>query len=182
MPLPKRKAVFLDRDGTINDDPGYLNDPNDIRYLPGALEGLKAFSTEGFELIIVTNQSGIPRGLIQEDKLHLIHQKIQSDMQGKGIKLRDIFYAPYLPESNHPWRKPNPGMLLYGIEKYNIDPSESWMIGDRYSDIEAGNRAYVSTILVHPTATFLPPPPSHESTPTHVVSSLLEAAQLILKI
>jgi D-glycero-D-manno-heptose 1,7-bisphosphate phosphatase len=147
---PSKKAVFLDRDGTLMVDQHYLKDPKDIVYLPGVFEALKHLSDRNFHLIIVTNQSGIPRGILTLKDLEAIHAKMAADFLRRGVEFSEIYYAPYLPEDPHPDRKPQPGMLLRGINDFHLDPSECWMVGDKSLDIEAGQRAGVKTIWIRP--------------------------------
>lgn len=142
------KAVFLDRDGTLIVDKVYLNDPEQIEYLPGVFTALKQLSDAGFIFLIVTNQSGIPRGLVSVENLNEIHRRMRVAFAEHGVKLLEFYYAPYLTEVDHPLRKPNPGMILKGVNDYNVDIKRSWMIGDRMVDVEAGHRAGAKTIMV----------------------------------
>ena len=146
-----KKAVFFDRDGTLIIDKIYLNDPDAIEYLPGVFEGMKLLRDAGFEFVVVTNQSGVPRGLVQIENLDQIHKNIRNEMSKHGIDILNFYYAPHLVESNHHTRKPNPGMLEMGVQDFNIDPKQSWMIGDRMTDVEAGHRAGMKSIFIHGT-------------------------------
>lgn len=142
------KAIFFDRDGTLIVDKIYLNNPDDIIYLPHVFSALKKLQDSGYIFVVVTNQSGVPRGLVQEENIHKIHQKMTLEFQQHGILLDKFFYAPHPVDSGHPDRKPAPGMLLKAISSYNIDPTQSWMVGDRMSDVEAGHRAGAKSILL----------------------------------
>jgi len=144
----KRKTIFLDRDGTIIEDIPYLNDPDKINYLPNVFKALKNLREAGYSFVIVTNQSGVPRGLVKIENLHEIHNRIQREFSKHGIEFLEFYYAPHLPDSQHHTRKPNPGMLLLASDKFDIDLSKSWMIGDKLSDVEAGVRAGVKSILL----------------------------------
>ncbi len=146
-----KKVVFFDRDGTLIYDKIYLNDPDQIEYLPNVFEGVKRLRDHGFEFVIVTNQSGVPRGLVEVENLKKIHQIIRSDFAKHGVDILNFYYAPFLVESNHHWRKPNPGMLEAGIRDYNINPEKSWMVGDRMTDVEAGRRAGVQNVFLYGT-------------------------------
>lgn len=146
-----KKAVFFDRDGTLIIDKIYLNDPEAIEYLPGVFQGLQALAAKGFEFVVVTNQSGVPRGLVQLENLHQIHQNMADKFAEFDVKVLKYDYAPYLVESNHRKRKPNPGMLEDSLEEFAIDPGQSWMIGDRMTDVEAGHRAQMKSIFLHGT-------------------------------
>ena len=143
-----KKAVFLDRDGTIIYDKIYLNDPAGVEYLPMVHQQLKRIYDAGYLLFIVTNQSGVARGIVQIENIDKIHAKIQAEAKAHGYEYADFYYAPYSVESNHHLRKPNPGMLELGQQAFTIDMSQSWMVGDRFSDIEAGHRAGCKCILL----------------------------------
>ena len=143
-----KKVVFFDRDGTLIYDKIYLNDPNQIQYLPGVFEGLRLLRDQGFEFIIVTNQSGVPRGLVDVDNLKVIHQTIRADFSRAGIDVLGFYYAPFMVNSNHPMRKPNAGMLEAGIKDHNVDRQVSWMVGDRMTDVEAGHRASIKSVFL----------------------------------
>lgn len=144
----KRKAIFFDRDGTLIIDKVYLNDVEQIEYLPGVFTALKRLQDAGFVFIVVTNQSGIARGIVDPKNLELIHQKIQSDFNKNEINFAGFYFAPFSVESNHHNRKPNPGMLEIASQEHNIDLSQSWMVGDRMTDVEAGHRAGTRTVLL----------------------------------
>jgi histidinol-phosphate phosphatase family protein len=167
-----KKAVFLDRDGTIIIDKVYLNDVKGIEYLPGALESLRKMQDAGFLLLIATNQSGVARGIVQLEVLHAIHDQIQKDCEAFGVKIDGFYYAPYSVESNHPMRKPNPGMLLTGAKEHRVDLSQSYMIGDRESDVEAGQKAGTKSILLSAAAA--------TTAADFVCADLVQATQYIL--
>jgi D-glycero-D-manno-heptose 1,7-bisphosphate phosphatase len=173
VPAPAgRKAVFLDRDGTIIVDRVYLNDPALVEYLPGAIEGLKTLSKAGYLFVVVTNQSGVPRGLVQIENLHKIHQRIDKDLSEHAVTIAGFYFAPYMTDSDHPLRKPNPGMLVKAAAELNIDLKASWMIGDRMLDVEAGHRAGCRSILVEGRET----PETDGFTPPQFVAKDLAAA------
>lgn len=170
------KTVFLDRDGTIIVDKVYLNDPNKIEFLPNAMEGMKLMTDIGYQIFVVTNQSGIPRGKVQIENLHKIHRIISFECAKRGIFIKNFYYAPYMTESNHFARKPNPGMLHYADWEYSVDFKKSWIIGDRLSDVEAGHRAGCKGILIE----------SHiedqeDVKPEYKAKDLLDAANFIRK-
>jgi histidinol-phosphate phosphatase family protein len=144
----RKKAVFLDRDGTLIVDKIYLNDPEQIEYLPGVFLALQELAAEGFVFVVVTNQSGVARGLVTLENLHEIHRRMTVEFAKHGIEFADFYYAPYSVESNHALRKPNPGMLLEAAEKHSLDLGKSWMVGDRASDVEAGHRAGCRSVLL----------------------------------
>lgn len=146
--LPMKKAIFFDRDGTLIIDKVYLNNPDEITYLPGVFESLKMLRDKGFVFLIATNQSGLARGIVQIENMDLIHLKMKQEFSKCGIDLLNFYYAPYSVTSGHFARKPNPGMLFYGARDYNIDLKNSWMVGDRMTDVLAGKAAGCKTVLL----------------------------------
>jgi len=144
----EKKAIFFDRDGTLIVDKVYLNDPEAIEYLPGIFSALKSLRDAGFIFFVVTNQSGVPRGLVQIPNLNEIHRRMRFAFAEHGVDILNFYYAPFLTHHDHMMRKPNPGMLLQAAEEYGVSLGRSWMIGDRMSDVEAGHRAGTKTILL----------------------------------
>lgn len=150
-----KRAIFLDRDGTLNPDPGYISNPDDFELFPGVVEALKKLYSAGFLLVIVTNQSGLSRGLIKEEQLQSIHQKLKKILKISGIELAGIYYCPHHPDFTYidgladcECRKPKPGLIYKAIEELEIDPVDSFMIGDKLSDIEAAINAGVSPVFI----------------------------------
>ncbi len=150
-----QKAVFLDRDGTIIEDVGYLSDVGQIRILPGAAEAIRLLNSNGFKVIIVTNQAGVARGYFTESRANEINEKLVQLLADRGSVVERIYYCPhhiegivekYKKECN--CRKPNPGMIEQAVKELDIDINNSYMIGDKSSDIEAGRRAGCKTIVV----------------------------------
>jgi histidinol-phosphate phosphatase family protein len=142
-----KKAVFFDRDGTLIVDRAYLNDPDAIEYLPNVFAPLKRLRDAGFYFVVVTNQSGVPRGLVTLKNLAEIHRRIRFSFAEHGVDFLDFYFAPYHTDHDHLFRKPNPGMLLQAAQEYHIDLGRSWMIGDKMTDVEAGHRAGTKTVL-----------------------------------
>ena len=149
------KGIFLDRDGTINIEKDYLHRIEDFEFEDGALEALKIFQDLGYKIIVVTNQSGIARGYYSEEDLSLLNDYMIKEAKKEGIEISAVYYCPHHEEKGVgqykikcECRKPNPGMLLKGIEEFKIDPSQSYMVGDRKSDLEAGDRSGIKSILV----------------------------------
>jgi len=174
-----KKAVFLDRDGTLIIDKVYLNDPGQIEYLPGVFEALRALRDAGFVFFVATNQSGVPRGLVQIENLLEIHRRIRFAFAEHGVDILNFYFAPFHTDHDHIMRKPNPGMLLQATEEYNISLGDSWMIGDRMTDVEAGLRAGTKTVLLAPYENTLK---AQESTPTIIAPSILQALPEMLRI
>lgn len=149
------KAIFLDRDDTLIEDPGYINNPDQVKLLEGVAEALIELRAMGYMLIVVSNQSAVARGIVSEKILSEIHDRLSQLLNEKGAYLDRIYYCPYHPDGVVPqyrkesdWRKPNPGMLLAAADEMDIDLSQSWSIGDSSSDVEAGLRAGCKTILI----------------------------------
>lgn len=174
------KAVFLDRDGTLNPDPGYISSPDDFNIYDGVAEALARLQQAGFMLILITNQSGISRGLITLDQLEKIHAKLHNQLATAGARLDAIYYCPHHPDfpyidgqTDCECRKPNPGMILRAIREHDIDPAVSYVIGDRSSDIKIGIKTGVTPILIGPAAL-----PGYEQVQTF--ATLKEAADWII--
>lgn len=143
-------AAFLDRDGVINVDSGYVGQWEDFEYLPDAVEGLKQLQNAGFKLFVVTNQSGIARGYYTEDDFLALTKAMTADLSAKGVSLAAVYYCPYLEDADlEPYRvasylrKPEPGMLIQAAQDHDIDVSRSIMVGDKVSDMVAAERAGV---------------------------------------
>ena len=153
----KQRAVFLDRDGTINKYVGFLRKAEEFELLDGAAEAIRKINQSGYLAIVVTNQPVIARGEVSWEGLDEIHRKMETLLGQQGAYLDDIFICPHHPDKGFPGeraeykidcdcRKPKPGMLLRAAEKYNIDLAESWMVGDQPQDVEAGMAAECKTL------------------------------------
>jgi histidinol-phosphate phosphatase family protein len=146
MPASLLPAVFLDRDGTIMHDPGYVGDPALVQLLPGAAEALARLKSRGFATVIVTNQSGIAREYFTEADFLRVHARL---MELLGPDLIDgMYFCADHPDCASERRKPGPGMLLEAARDLGLDLAHSWMVGDRAGDIEAGRRAGARGVLV----------------------------------
>jgi D-glycero-D-manno-heptose 1,7-bisphosphate phosphatase len=152
-----RPAVFVDRDKTLIEDPGYIKSPEQIRLLPGAAEAVARLRAAGYPVVVVTNQSGIARGYFTEDELTLIHRRLQELLNRHGSGVDAIYYCPYLAgddavveryRRDSDLRKPKPGMLLMAAKEMELDTQSSWMVGDSIRDAEAGKAAGCRTILI----------------------------------
>ncbi len=143
-----RPAVFLDRDGTLIEDIPYLHEPQGVRLLPGVADGLKRLRAAGFTLAVATNQSGIARGYYAEADMHRVNMEMLRQLHREGVDLDGVYFAPHLPDADHPDRKPSPGMLLRAADELRLDLARSWMVGDQVTDLEAGRRAGCRAILV----------------------------------
>lgn len=171
------KAVFLDRDGTVNvGTPTYerVNSLDKVELLPNTLEALQLLSKLNYYVFFITNQAGLAEGLITEVEFDEINDKVLALVGPSGIKIEKTFVCPHGEDSRCECRKPKPGLLLNAAREYDIDLSQSWMIGDRPSDVMTGVNAGTKTILVK---TGVPTVESHEATKTF--PSLLEAVEYI---
>jgi len=149
------KAVFLDRDNTVIEDPGYLSDPDAVKLLPGVELAIKSMAQAGYKIVIVTNQSAIARGLLTEETLEKIHAEMRRQLAEHDAHYDALYYCPYHPEGTvEPYakdselRKPQPGMLIRAGKELDLDVSQCWMVGDSARDIEAGQRAGCRTVRV----------------------------------
>jgi D-glycero-D-manno-heptose 1,7-bisphosphate phosphatase len=149
------KAIFLDRDDTIIEDSGYISSPEQVKLIPAAAASLVELRKMGYKLIVVTNQSGLARGIFNEQTLTKIHEKLKLLLAEHNAYLDRIYYCPYHPEGviekfrkDSDWRKPKPGMLLAASKEMKLDLENSWMVGNDYRDIGAGKAAGCKTILV----------------------------------
>lgn len=143
-----RRAVFLDRDGTLIDELGFLARPEDLRLYPCAGPAVRRLNEAGYAAIVVTNQSGIARGLFGEPELAAIHARLALELARHGAHLDDVLHCPHHPREGHaPWRrectcrKPAPGLVLEAARRHDLDLAHSWMIGDSLRDLECGARA-----------------------------------------
>ena len=143
------KTIFLDRDGVINKEVGYLHIIEDFEFIDGVFDTCLYFQSLSYQIIIVTNQSGIERGYYNENDFHIVNNWMLEQFKDRGIDILDVFFCPHGPESNCDCRKPKPGMFNQANKKYDINMEESWMIGDKEADVQAANAASIqNTILV----------------------------------
>jgi D-glycero-D-manno-heptose 1,7-bisphosphate phosphatase len=142
------KAVFFDRDGTLIIDKHYLHDPDEVEYFKDTFSALKSIQSKGYQLFMVTNQSGIGRGMFTEDQMHKVHNKMLKDFEHVGILMRDIKFCPHSPDDQCDCRKPSPRMIDELVKQYNIDRFNSYMIGDKTIDAECGENARVKGFMI----------------------------------
>ena len=140
-----RKALFLDRDGIINIDHGYVSKIKDFEFVEGIFDLVKLFSDKGYLIFVVTNQSGIGRGYYKEKDFSLLTEWMVKKFEEHGIDIAQVFHCPHTPETKCHCRKPETGMIEKAMETYTIDLSHSWMIGDKQSDIDLANNAKIGT-------------------------------------
>jgi len=143
------KTIFLDRDGVINKEVGYLHKIEDFEFINGVFDACRYLQSVGYKIIVVTNQSGIARGYYSEDNFHIVSSWMLEQFKENGVDILDVFFCPHGPGSTCDCRKPKPGMFIQANNKYDIDMENSWMIGDKEADIQAANAAGIqNTILV----------------------------------
>ncbi len=151
-----KKAIFLDRDGTLIEDKGFVYKKEDLELLPGAVEAIKLANDSGFIVVVVTNQSGVARGYFTEDDVRRFHAYLSQFLKQRKARIDAFYYCPHHPEATISayrkkclCRKPQPGMLLQASADLQIDLHQSWMVGDSPRDVEAGKRAGCKTILLN---------------------------------
>ena len=144
----KRRAVFLDRDGTIIQDVPYLFEPEKVRLIEGAGESIKRLHQMAFRVIVVTNQSGVARGYFKEENVIAVHDRLDTLLGYEGAKIDDYYYCPHEPDDNCKCRKPETQMVDEAVDKYSLDVENSYVIGDKSSDIWLGKKSGAISILV----------------------------------
>lgn len=143
------RAVFLDRDGTLNVERYYLHDPEALEIIPGTGPALRRLIDAGFELIIITNQSGIGRGYYTESDMHAVNDKLAAELAVDGVEFLKVYYAPEARDQDSPGRKPSPKFLHDAAKEFDIDLEGSFMVGDKIADLECGwNAGVKKSILV----------------------------------
>lgn len=177
-PPKMQPAIFLDRDGTINLEIGYLSEPEKFELLPNVLTGLKKMQDLGYRLVIVTNQAGIGLGYFTKEDFYRVNKKMLTEVSRSGITIDKIYFCPHSKAESCPCRKPEIGLILRAKEELNLDLANSFFIGDSDIDIQAGARAGMKTILIQ--SELAPDPASMEITPDFIARDLLEAAEVIL--
>jgi len=184
------RAIFIDRDGTLNEEVGYIDRPARLRLFPFAAEALRLINAAGWRAILVTNQSGVARGYFSEARLAEMHERLAAVLARKGARLDAIYYCPHHPTEGLPpyrqdcdCRKPKPGLIESAARDFRLDLAQCFVIGDRYRDVEMAHRAGASGVLVltgygrdeyeHERA-------SWTNAPEHIAENLLEAVKSIL--
>jgi D-glycero-D-manno-heptose 1,7-bisphosphate phosphatase len=150
-----RRAIFLDKDGTLVEDVPYSCDVTRLRLMPGVRQGLRRLEAAGYALIVVSNQSGVAHGMFDPEMLECVEMKLRALLADAHVQLDEFYYCPHHPEGRIPayavtcsCRKPSPGLLLQAASDWTIDLSQSWMVGDILHDVEAGRRAGCRTVLI----------------------------------
>lgn len=183
------KAVFLDKDGTINVDKGYIDHPSHVDLLPNSAAAIKKLNEADFKVVVVSNQSGVARGYLGEDMLQAIDKTLQKKLLSNQAHYDAIYYCPHHPEGSvYPYnkececRKPEPGMLLEAAGQYDLDMKKCFMVGDKKSDLQAGKQAGCKTILVLTGYGDETKDHLNGFNPDYIAKDLMEAADWILKL
>jgi len=150
MSRASRRAIFLDRDGTITIDTGYPSDPDEVELLPGAADGLRTLRDRGWALVLVSNQSAVGRGIITLEQAQAVHDRLLVALRASGVEFDGAYYCPHTPDDACECRKPRSGLLRRAATELRLDLAGSVMVGDRQSDVEAGRDAGCTTVLLGP--------------------------------
>jgi len=150
-----RRAVFIDRDGTISEEVGYINHPSRFRLFPYAADAIKHLHDNGWLAILVTNQAGVARGYFSEEMIQTVHSVLSTELARNGARLDAIYYCAHHPSVGVPpyrfdcdCRKPKPGLITRAAQDFDVDVNKSWMAGDRYSDVELARNAGLKSAFV----------------------------------
>jgi len=186
-----RRAIIMDRDGTVCEEVGYVNHVDRLRLLPRSGEAIRKANDAAFQTVVVTNQAGVARGYFAETLVDEVHDRLREMLASEGARLDGIYYCPHHPEVGAPayrkvcdCRKPKPGMLLRAQDEMGIDLAASYMVGDSVRDIEAGRRAGATTVLVltgYGKGELEHQSHAWSSRPDHVAADLLDAVSWILE-
>lgn len=182
----KNKAVFIDRDGVINEERNYVHRIDDFVLLAGVLDGLKLLNGAGYRLIVVTNQAGIARGYYSQKEMDILHEHLHKNLALHGVTLDAIYFCPHHPQGEVKsfaidcnCRKPAPGMILQAAREFDLDLAKSVLIGDKLSDVQAGKNAGVGKTVLVKSGHNLEPSAILEA--DLVAADLLDAARILTK-
>lgn len=182
------KAVFLDRDGTLNVNTGYVGDPENVVLVPHAAEGARLLADAGFALVVVSNQSGIARGYFSEADADAADRRLRESLAARGVHLAAMYRCPHWPDDERPpgtplcdCRKPKPGMLLRAAAELQLDLSQSWVVGDRLLDMQAGRAAGCRCVVVRGVPPHHPAEDFSSVRPEHQAADLRDAARYIIE-
>ena len=181
----RERAVFLDRDNTLIHNDGDLGDPQRVQMIDGAARAMALLGGLGYRIIVVSNQGGVARGKYMESDVDRVHERIADLVRGEsGATIDRFYFCPFHPQATveryrreHPWRKPNPGMLLQAAEDFGLELGKCWMIGDQPRDVEAGHTVGTRTILIAGPASA----GASSVPPDFTARTIAEAAQIIAR-
>jgi D-glycero-D-manno-heptose 1,7-bisphosphate phosphatase len=187
-----KRAVFIDRDGTLSEEVGYINHASRFRLFPYAASAVKHLNENGWLAIVITNQAGVARGYFTEDIIQTVHEAMTKDLKSNGARLDAIYYCAHHPSVGEPpycfdcdCRKPKPGLISRAAQEFDIDLSESWMVGDRYSDVELARNAGMKSMFVmsgYGRGEWEHQRQNWTQQPDQVTENLLEAVRLIVSV
>lgn len=172
----KQKIVYLDRDGVINKEVNYLYKIDEFEFIDGVFKACFYFIQKGFNIIIITNQSGIAKGIYKLEDYKILTKWMIEQFKIKSIDILDVYYCPHNPSSNCECRKPKPGMLIESSTRYNANMSESWMIGDKETDIQAANNAGIENTIIVKSGHKINPINSNAK---YIIDSIKESIEII---
>jgi D-glycero-D-manno-heptose 1,7-bisphosphate phosphatase len=188
--MPGAPAVFIDRDGTLSEEVGYVNHPKRLRLLAGSGEAVRLLNRAGLPAVVITNQSGVARGYFSEEVLHAVNAELLAQLKAQGAFLDGLYVCPHHPREGKPpyrtrcdCRKPKPGLLLRAARELGLDLAASYMVGDKIADVAVGRRARVTSILVltgYGLGEWEYRRPHGRWKPDHVAEDLLGAVRWIL--
>ena len=174
------KVVFLDRDGVISkDSPDHIKSWEEFHFLPKSKDGIKLLTENGFNIIVITNQSVIARKMVTKDELEEMHKKMKKEIENHGGKIIKIYYCPHHPDDGCNCRKPKPGLFLKAIKENNIDVSKSYVVGDRIMDVLAGKTIGSKTVII-PSELGLKELKESKANPDYIAKDLFDAAEWII--
>jgi D-glycero-D-manno-heptose 1,7-bisphosphate phosphatase len=175
-------AIFMDRDGTVSEEIGYMYTADIYRPFPWTGPAIRLINESGMKAVLITNQSGVERGYFQESMVHAVHRVLDGELKKWNAHLDAIYFCPHQPDTGCDCRKPKPGMILRAARELDIDLENSYMIGDRYLDVEVGRVAGAKSILVRTGngAEELQKHPDYIHQPNYVADNLLSAVAAIL--
>lgn len=186
-----KPAIFIDRDGTMTVEGGYINHPSRLRLISGSAEAIRLCNDNGILAILATNQAGVARGYFTEDLIHVVHGKLEKMLAAKGAKMDAIYYCPHHPREGKPpyraecdCRKPGPGMIERGCRELPVDRARSYMVGDKISDSEFGHRLGLRTVMVmtgYGRGEYEYQRQDWKDTPDHIAKNLKEAVEWIIQ-
>jgi D-glycero-D-manno-heptose 1,7-bisphosphate phosphatase len=179
--MGNRKPIFIDRDGVISADTSpYLSRVEQQILLPGAIQALIKLCDRGFDIFVVSNQQGVGRGITTHEELAKMEEAIQAPLKGCGHSIKKFYYCTALDSENHPWRKPSPGMILAAANEFGLDVKGAFLIGDKWSDIEAASKGGCRPLLVLSGVTGPNGWPNWEHQPEVVFRNLNQAVDWLL--
>ncbi len=183
-------AVFIDRDGTMSEEVGYVNHISRFKLLPNTARAIKLFNEAEILAIVATNQAGVARGYFEESLINTVHEKMRALLAESGAHLDAVYYCPHHPAAGKPpyranceCRKPAPGMILKAAEEFSIDLKRSYMIGDKISDIEFGQKLGLKSVMVmtgYGLGEYEHQRAEWKTMPDHISLNLLDAAEWII--